>query len=152
MAPASTKVQERSVQVTVVTSGQPTDRRGLAVSTPSAVSATAYGQGVELLIGSSAEAVSVLRVAVESDPHFELARVALACALAAAGMPEEALRCDCPPLSCRACTRRERQHIEVVRLVLSGERERAAVLGREHLREFPNDILVVYTLTSHGFA
>ena len=38
-------------------------------------------------------------------------------------------------------TRRERQHIEVIRLVLSGERDRAAVLGREHLREFPDDIL-----------
>jgi hypothetical protein len=36
--------------------------------------------------------------------------------------------------------------------VLSGERERAAVLGREHLREFPSDILVAHTLTSHGFA
>ena len=49
-------------------------------------------------------------------------------------------------------TRRERQHIEVVRLVLSGERDRAAVLGREHLREFPDDILVAELLTSHGLA
>ena len=105
-----------------------------------------------MLIGLSPNATSLLRTAVESDPHFELARVALACALAEAGMPSETTRCDCPSLSCRSSTRRERQHIEVVRLVLSGERERAAVLGREHLREFPNDILVVYTLTSHGFA
>ena len=49
-------------------------------------------------------------------------------------------------------TRRERQHIEVVRLVLSGERERATVLGREHLREFPDDIVVAQTLASHGLA
>jgi hypothetical protein len=131
---------------------QLTDSRGLAVSTRSEASATAYAQGVELLIGLSPDATSRLRTAVQSDPHFELARVALACALAAAGMPAETPRCDCPPLSCRASTRRERQHIEVVRLVLSGERERAAVLGREHLREFPRDILVVYALTSHGFA
>ena len=122
------------------------------MSTPSDESVRAYAQGVELLVGSSAEAVSVLRIAVEADPHFELARVALACALAADGMPPEAARCDCVPLSCRAPTRRERQHIEVVRLVLSGERERAAVLGREHLREFPTDIVVAHALRSHGFA
>ena len=42
--------------------------------------------------------------------------------------------------------------VKVIRLVLSGERERAAVLGREHLHEFPNDSLVAHTLTSHGLA
>ena len=58
---------------------------------------------------------------------------------------------DKPP-SCGCLTRRERQHIEVVRLILSGERERAAVLGREHLREFPSDLLVAELLTSRGLA
>jgi hypothetical protein len=140
------------LQVPVVTPDQLTDSRGLAVSTLSAASASAYGQGVELLVGLSPDAISVLRVAIESDPHFELARVALACALAAAGTPAETPRCECSPLSCHASTRRERQHIEVVRLVLSGERDRAAVLGREHLREFPRDILVAHILTSYGFA
>jgi hypothetical protein len=135
-----------------MTAEQLTDGRGFAVSTHSDVSATAYSQGVELLVSSSPDAISLLRAAVESDPHFELARVALACALTAAGMPPEAPQCDCAPLSCRAYTRREQQHIEVVRLVLSGDRERAAVLGREHLREFPNDIVVAHTLSSHGLA
>lgn len=139
------------MQVSIVTPDQLTDSRGLAVSTRSAASAAAYAQGVELLVGLSPEATSLLRTAVRSDPHFELARVALACALAARGMPAEAPRCDCSP-SCRATTRRERQHIEVLRLVLSGERERVAVLGREHLREFPSDILVAHALSSHGFA
>jgi hypothetical protein len=40
----------------------------------------------------------------------------------------------------------------VIRLVLSGERQRAAVLGREHLHEFPNDILIAHILMSHGIA
>jgi hypothetical protein len=129
-----------------------TDSQGLALSTLSDRSAAAYGRGVELLVRLSSEAVSVLRVAVEADPHFELARVALACALAADGMPPEAPDCDCSPVACRAASRRERQHIEVVRLVLSGERERSAVLGREHVREFPNDVLVAHLLLSYGFA
>ncbi len=152
MAPTPPAIDERSALARVVTPRRLTDGRGLAVSTSSGASATAYAQGVELLVGSSPEAASELRVAVESDPHFELARVALACALAAIGRPAEAPRCDCSPLTCCASTRRERQHIEVVRLVLSGERDRASVLGREHLREFPGDILVAYMLTSHGFA
>ena len=130
-----------------------TDSRGLAMSTKSAASATAYAQGVELLLVSSSDAASLLRAAVDADRHFALARVALACALADADMATHASRCDCSPCSCvGAATRRERQHIEVVQLVLSGERDRAAVLGREHLREFPTDVLVSHVLTSHGFA
>ena len=135
-----------------MTSNELTDRHGLAVSTRSVKSAASYAQGVELLIGLSLEALPALRTSVESDPHFELARVALACALAAAGLPAEALRCDCSSPSCHTSTRRERQHIEVVRLVLSGERERAGALGREHLREFPSDLLVAHILTSRGLA
>lgn len=49
-------------------------------------------------------------------------------------------------------TRRERQHIEVITLALSGDRDRAAVLGREHLREFPDDVLVAQVLASRGLA
>lgn len=135
-----------------MTAKQLTDSHGLAVSTLSDRSAAAYARGVELLMGFSPEAVVVLRAAVESDPHFELAQVALACALAAAGIPAEAPQCDRSPLSRRASTRRERQHIEVVRMVLNGERERAAVLGREHLHEFPEDMLVAHILTSRGLS
>src|SRR5262245_45832539 len=102
-----------------MTTNQLTDSRGLALSTRAGTSAAAYIRGVELLIDSSPEAVVMLRAAVESDPHFELAWVALACALAAAGMPGEAGRRDFSP-ACRASTRRERQHVEVVRMVLSG--------------------------------
>ena len=89
---------------------------------------------------------------MEADSRFELARVALAYALTAAGLSAAVPEGDCSSPPFRASTRRERQHIEVISLVLSGERERAAVLGREHLREFPHDILVAHTLTSHGLA
>jgi hypothetical protein len=135
-----------------MTAKQLTDSHGLAVSTLSDTSAAEYARGVELLMAFSPEAVVILRAAVESDPHFELAQVALAYALAAAGAPAEAPQCDRSPLSSRASTRRERQHIEVVRMVLNGERERVAVLGREHLHEFPEDILVAHILTSHGLS
>jgi hypothetical protein len=136
-----------------VTSDQLTDGRGLAVSTNSVASAMAYARGVDLLLESSPDAESALRNAVKADPHFDLARVALACALARADKPAKSVLCDRSLGSAAiAPTRRERQHIEVIRLVLSGERDRAAVLGREHLREFPSDILVAHVLTSRGLA
>jgi hypothetical protein len=136
-----------------VTSDQLTDGRGLTVSTHSVASAIAYASGVDLLLVSSPHAQSVLRNAVEADPHFELARVALDCALATARKQAESPLIDRSRCSATgASTRRERQHIEVVRLVLSGDRDRAAVLGREHLREFPDDVLVSHVLASRGLA
>ncbi len=134
-----------------MTSDQLTDGRGLAVSTESLASAVAYARGIDLLLMSSAEAESALREAVGADPHFELARVALACAHARADNQAESPLRDRPRCSAASApTRRERQHIEVIRLVLSGDRDRAAVLGREHLREFPNDVLVAHVVGSHG--
>jgi hypothetical protein len=123
------------------------------VSTRSFASAVAYTRGLDLLLVSSPEAESALRTSVEADPDFELARVALACALVTADKPAKSALCDRSRGSAAIVpTRRERQHIEVIRLVLSGERYRAAVLGREHLREFPSDILVAHVLTSRGLA
>ena len=136
-----------------MTSDQLTDGRGLAVSTRSVAAAMAYARGVDLLLVSSDEAESVLRIAVEVDPDFDLAGVALFFALVTADKPAESGLCERPPQSAAgAPTRRERQHIEVIRLVLSGHRDRAAVLGREHLREFPNDVLVSHVLASRGLA
>jgi hypothetical protein len=130
-----------------------TDGRGLSVSTRSCRSVLAYIRGVDLLLMSSPEAASALRVAVEGDPEFALARVALACALLAADQPVESELGEGSWCSANDVpTRRERQHIEVIRLVLSGDRDRAAVLGREHLREFPGDVLVSHVLASHGLA
>lgn len=130
-----------------------TDGNGFTVSTSSADAVAAYTAGVELLTGSPAEALGPLRDAVDADPGFELARVALACACAATGSPSATAQPDgSPASSCRAITRRERQHVEIVRLVLNGEHQRAAVLGREHLREFPSDALVRHILHSYGIA
>ena len=90
---------------------------------------------------------------VTADPNFALARVALALAVEARGLTAEHHECaDRADPTSAGATRRERQHIEVIRLVLSGERERAAVLGREHVREFPNDVLVAHVLASRGLA
>lgn len=44
----------------------------------------------------------------------------------------------------RGGTRRERQHVEIVALVLVGDIARARALRAAHLAEFPDDVLVVH--------
>jgi hypothetical protein len=131
-----------------VTQGHLSDGHGLAVSTTSLAATVAYARGLDLLLAASPAAVSMLRRALCADPEFELARVALACVLADGRGQAQHLRREGSAGS--VATRRERQHIEVIKLVLSGDRRRAAVLGREHLREFPNDVLVAHMLRSRG--
>lgn len=128
------------------------DYGDLVITTDAAEAAQAYSRGIQLLITSSVEAESLLRDAVAADPHFALAWVALALAVGAPGLGAEHRQfTDRVDTTLAGATRRERQHIEVIRLVLGGgDRDRAAVLGREHLREFPRDILVSYVLTSRA--
>ena len=129
------------------------DIAGLVITTDAASAAHAYSRGVQLLITSPDDAEAELRVAVTADPHFALARVALDLAVDARGIAAEDHKCaDRADTTSVRATRRERQHVEVIRLVLSGERERAAVLGREHVREFPTDVLVAHVLASRGLA
>ena len=123
----------------------------LVITTDAAFAAHAYSRGVQLLLTSPDDAEAFLRDAVSADPHFALARVALDLAVNARGLAAEDHECaDRADTTSLRATRRERQHIEVIRLVLSGERERAAVLGREHVREFPTDVLVAHVLASRG--
>jgi len=127
------------------------DPGDLVISTEVAAAAHAYSLGVQLLITSAAGSGVLLRAAVAADPQFALARVALVLAVDAGAIGADGAACE-DGLATRpeVMTRRERQHVEVIRLVLSGERERAAVLGREHLREFPGDVLVSHVLASRG--
>jgi hypothetical protein len=129
------------------------DLAGLVITTDAASAAHAYSRGIQLLITSSADAEALLRDAVTADPNFALARVALVLAVDNRGLAAERDEfADRANTTLASATRRERQHIEVIQLVLSGERERAAVLGREHIREFPNDALASHVLASRGLA
>ena len=46
-------------------------------------------------------------------------------------------------------TRRERQHDEIVGLLLAGEVARACALAAEHLDEFPTDTVVSHLRSSY---
>jgi DNA-binding GntR family transcriptional regulator len=45
-------------------------------------------------------------------------------------------------------TRSERQHREIVSLLLSGDRARGQALAMEHLAEFPDDLVVAQLLAA----
>jgi DNA-binding GntR family transcriptional regulator len=48
----------------------------------------------------------------------------------------------------RHLTRKERHHVEIVLLAVAGDVARASALAREHLVEFPDDVVVARLLAS----
>ncbi|MGZ4671913.1 MAG: hypothetical protein ACXV5U_13170 [Ilumatobacteraceae bacterium] len=129
------------------------DGRGLAISTDSAAAAASYVRGVELLLLASSDAELVLCDSVGADPRFAMAWIALAIVLAETGDQRESAQCaESAAARMAAISRRERQHIEVIRLLLSGNRQRAAVLGREHMLEYPTDAVVAHVLALRGLS
>jgi hypothetical protein len=123
---------------------------GLVITTSSAVAAVRYAGGVELLVGSSPDAIAMLLAAVGADPAFGVALAALAWA---SSEQDGAAAAALDPLArsvaaSSSVTRRERQHIEIVLTALRGDRERANGLGSEHLREFPADALIAHIVST----
>jgi len=110
------------------------------LSTVSVEATIRYRDGITAVVAGIPHADRLLTEALGLDPGFLLAQVGLAVARTVDGAPYS------PPGSsgARAVTRGERQHAEVVRTALSNEVVRAADLRREHLVEFPGDLLIVW--------
>ena len=72
------------------------------------------------------------------DPGFFLGRVGVAVGEAVAGRGWVAVTAT------TRLTRGERQHGEVVAAAIGGDPQRAADLRREHLLEYPGDLLIVW--------
>ena len=111
---------------------------GLPLSTTSDQAAARYRDGVAALVAGLATSGHLLAAAVDADPDFVLAHVARAVSEFAAGGPYR------PAHSSRNMQRGERQHVEIVNTALAGIATRAADLRREHLLEFPGDLLIVW--------
>jgi hypothetical protein len=99
-----------------------------------------YQEGIAALVAGRADAGGPLRAAVRLDGEFTLARVGLAVAVAVADDGEGYE----PPMRHRALSRGERQHVEVVDVAFGAGSTRAVDLRREHLADFPGDLLVVW--------
>jgi hypothetical protein len=108
----------------------------LSSDVPAAIES--YRAGIAALVAGGSSAEALLRRCTGLDPDFFLGHLALAVCLAHAGAP---FTCE-PPT--RPLSRPERQHGEIVRAAYGEAPAHALDLRREHLLEFPGDLLVVW--------
>jgi hypothetical protein len=109
------------------------------LSTPSLEAVIHYREGIAALVSGRANADRLLDAAIMLDQRFLLARVGRAVGGVTAGGPYVA-----PTVPDDGVGRGERQHAEVVATMLGGECGHAFDLRREHLLEFPGDVLIVW--------
>ncbi|MEX2222351.1 MAG: hypothetical protein WEG40_11200 [Candidatus Rokuibacteriota bacterium] len=127
------------------------DAYGLTVSTTSRAAVDAYDRGVRALLGFGAETVDGFRQAVAADPDFVLARAALAVAQyldedIPAGRAEMERAAADGVAQAAALTGRERQHLEALRLFVSGRGNDAIPVMKDVLAEDPRDVLLMQRL------
>lgn len=108
------------------------------LSTVSTEAKTRYRTGIGGLVAGIVHADALLAMAIEVDPDFYMAQLALSVALAVMGSP------FAPPRPAVVLTRGERQHREIVLSTFAGKRRHAKDLRREHLLEYPGDLLIVW--------
>ena len=108
----------------------------LSTDHPEAVAA--YRQGIAALVAGAAHAADLLRDSVGMDPSFFLGQVAVAATEALDGRPFRSV------VAAATVSRGERQHAEIVHAAFAGNEGHAADLRREHLIDFPGDLLIVW--------
>jgi hypothetical protein len=120
------------------------DRYGLPLTTRSARASAAYVEGADLLLSAQPGAERSFARAVEADPGFALAHIALARvgqlrmqpaeARAAAGRARELLG---------GVTARERGHVEAIARAVDGDAAGALAAVQAHCAAYPRDALVL---------
>ena len=117
---------------------EPADWPAPELSTTSLDAVICYRRGIAALVAGVAHADALLGAALAADADFYLAQLGLAVALAVMGVH------FVPPRSTGALTRGERQHSEIVVATFTGAERHADDLRREHLLEYPGDLLIVW--------
>ena len=119
------------------------DRYGLPMSTGSITAAEKWVDGVDLLLEQNFGPEERFQGAIEDDEGFALAHACLAYAAMLRGNPREAREAATAAQALAAGTsQREQQQIEAINLWANGQGPQALALIRQHLAEFPRDILM----------
>ena len=121
----------------------PHDRYGLSL-TASPAAAAAYVDAVDRLLAAREGALEGFDRAVAADPGFALAHVGRSRSLLVAGRGVEGRAAATAALALAGgLERRERRHVEALAAAATGPGDRALALVREHLREFPRDVVAL---------
>jgi tetratricopeptide (TPR) repeat protein len=130
------------------------DRYGLPVSTSSSVAAQRYQEGMDRQLSYGPEADERFAASIAADEDFALphAGTALQALFRGDGAAARAAIGRARELASNA-TRRERQHVEALSVLVAGDTARALALVDEHVADFPRDALLVNQASSTiGFA
>ena len=120
------------------------DRYGLPLTTSSTRAAERFIEGLDLLLEQNFGPEDQFTQAIEADPGFALAYSALAYMLhLRAQVPEARERVQQAQALAAGLSRREQQQIEAIALFVNGQGPRSYALIREHLAEYPRDILML---------
>lgn len=121
------------------------DRYGLPLSTNSSDAATAYREGVDLMLSAWPGAAETFERAIAADPDFALARIARArmytiyqqgeAARKQAALAREAVA--------RRGSEREKGHVETLALASEGNLPASLASALRHLEGFPRDAVVM---------
>jgi tetratricopeptide (TPR) repeat protein len=121
----------------------PADRYGLSI-TASPAAAAAYVDAVDRLLAAREGALEGFDRAIVADPGFALAHIGRSRSLLVAGRgPEGRAAATAAVALASGLGRRERGHVEALAAAATGPGDRALGLVREHLREFPRDVVVL---------
>ena len=120
-----------------------TDRYGNALSTTSQAAADAYQRGMDLFLGATHGAYEAFDQAINHDPNFALAHLALARNLQTMGkMAQMAGALARAQALAETTTAREQGQIAALSLVMSERGAEALVAIRAHLKTYPRDAMV----------
>lgn len=126
-----------------------TDFYGNEVSVASQTALDHYDHGVQLFLSANFGAPDAFQSAIEMDENFALGHVALARSLMMAGqMPQAKIAITKAGELGSKLDKRQRQHIECMALLLSGQAVKAREHVKSHVIEFPRDALIAQLCTS----
>ena len=120
------------------------DRYGLPLSTTSDVAASAYRDGMDLMLSAWPGAAEAFEQAMAADPDFALAHIARArlCQVQARLPEAKDAAANARKLSERA-TAREQGHIETIALAIDGAGAQAMARLEAHVADYPRDALAL---------
>ena len=120
------------------------DRYGLPLSTSSSVAAEHYVEAIDAIISQNYGAGRHLGMAVEIDDAFAMGHATLAMASMFGYDPVKA-KGHLADTHARAAgiSHREQQQIDIIDTWINGNSPRALQLIREHLKDFPRDIVLL---------